>query len=128
MSFEEAEVLKERAESFLRNAERLISEGVYDLAAFNLEQYCQLILKYKLLVKTGTYPRTHSIIRLLRELSKVAEDVGALLKSREAIIYLTKVEDAYIGARYLPRRYEEIEVKEMLRFIKEVFKPAIDRI
>ncbi len=128
MSFEEAEILRERAEAFLRNAERLIDEGVYDLAAFNIEQYCQLLLKYKLLIKTGTYPRTHSIIRLLRELSKVSKDVEVLLKSREAIIYLTKIEDAYIGARYLPRRYEEIEVKEMLRFVKEVFRPVIERI
>ena len=54
MSFEEAEVLRERAESFLANAERLVEEGVYDLAAFSIEQYCQLILKYKLLLKTGT--------------------------------------------------------------------------
>ncbi len=128
MSLEEAEILRERAEAFLRNAERLIVERVYDLAAFNLEQYCQLILKYKLLVKTGTYPRTHSIIRLLRELSKIAKNVDELLKSRESVIFLTKIEDAYIGARYLPRRYEEVEVKEMLRYVKEVFKPALDKV
>jgi len=128
LSLEEAEILRERAEAFLRNAERLIVERVYDLAAFNLEQYCQLILKYKLLVKTGTYPRTHSIIRLLRELSKIAKNVDELLKSRESVIFLTKIEDAYIGARYLPRRYEEVEVKEMLRYVKEVFKPALDKV
>ena len=128
MSLEEAEILRERAEAFLKNAERLIAEGIYDLAAFNIEQYCQLMLKYKLLIKTGTYPRTHSIIRLLRELSKIAEELKGLLNNREAMIYLTKIEDAYIGARYLPRRYEEIEVKEMLRFTKEVFKHAINEI
>lgn len=37
-------------------------------------------------------------------------------------MYLTKIEDAYIGARYLPRRYEKNEVKTMLDFVKEVFK------
>ncbi|RLE53676.1 MAG: DNA-binding protein, partial [Candidatus Methanomethylicota archaeon] len=100
----------------------------YDLAAFNIEQYCQLMLKYKLLIKTGTYPRTHSVIRLLRELSKIAEELKELLSSREAMIYLTKIEDTYIGARYLPRRYEKVEVEEMLRFTREVFKPAIDKI
>ena len=63
MSFEEAEILKERAEAFLRNAKRLIEEKEWDLAMFSLEQYSQLILKYKLLVKYGTYPRTHSIRR-----------------------------------------------------------------
>jgi len=128
LSFEEAEILKERAEAFLKNAEKLVTEGIYDLAIFNMEQYCQLILKYKLLIKTGTYPRTRSIIRLLRELSKIVEELKGLLNSKEAMIYLTKIEDAYIGARYLPRRYEEIEVKEVLRFIKEVFKPATNKI
>ena len=126
MSFEEAEVLRERAESFLANAERLIEEGVYDLAAFSIEQYCQLILKYKLLLKTGTYPRTYSIIRLIRLLSTVSPSLGTLLEGENNILYLTKIEDAYIGARYLPRRYEESEVRGMLRFVKEVFKGAVE--
>ena len=128
MSFEEAEVLRERAESFLANAERLFEEGVYDLAAFSIEQYCQLILKYKLLLKTGTYPRTYSIIRLIRLLSTVSPSLGTLLEGENNILYLTKIEDAYIGARYLPRRYEESEVRGMLRFVKEVFKGAVEGI
>ena len=33
MSFEEAEILRKRAEDFLRNAERLVEEQVWDLAA-----------------------------------------------------------------------------------------------
>ena len=66
VSFEEAELLRLRAETFLRNAERLYAEGEYDLAAFGVEQYCQLMLKYKLLLKTGAYPHTHSLIRLVR--------------------------------------------------------------
>jgi len=125
MSFEEAEILRERAEDFLRNAERLLEEGVYDLAAFNIEQYCQLILKYKLLVKTGTYPRTHSIMRLIRMLSETSGNLSELLRG-DRILYLTKIEDAYIGARYLPRRYEESEVRSMLKFVREVFKPLVD--
>jgi len=72
VSFEEIEILKERAESFLKNAEELFLKEVYDLAAFNIEQYCQLIVKYKLLVKTGTYPRTRSLIKLLRLLSNIS--------------------------------------------------------
>lgn len=126
MSFEEAEILKERAEAFLTNSERLIGEGFFDLAAFSLEQYCQLMLKYKLLLKTGTYPRMHLLTRLLRELSKIAPNVSPLLEKEDSILLLTKLEDAYIGARYLPRRYQEVEVKALLRFVKEVFKPIID--
>lgn len=125
MSLEEARVLEERAKAFLRNAERLLEEGVYDLAAFNIEQYCQLILKYKLLVKTGTYPRTHSIIRLIRELSKIDEKASRLLRD---VIMVTKIEDAYIGSRYLPRRYEREEVEAMLKYVKEVFEVVMDEL
>ena len=128
MSFEEVELLKERAEMFLENAKHLIEKGVYDLAAFNIEQYCQLILKYKLLVKTGTYPRTHSLTRLINELSKLVENVNILLEKEEYFLMLTKIEDAYIGSRYLPRRYSKIEVEAMLRYVTEVVKPLVERI
>ena len=120
MSFEEAELLRFRAEAFLRNAERLYAEGEYDLAAFSIEQYCRLMLKYKLLFKTGSYPRTYSLIRLVRELAKAAEGAKRLL---EDIVMLTKIEDAHIGSRYLPRRYEKEEVEAMLKYVKEKFKP-----
>jgi len=120
VSFEEAELLRLRAEAFLRNAERLYAEGEYDLAAFNVEQYCQLMLKYKLLLKTGTYPRTHSLIRLVKELAKIARGAEKLL---EDILILTKIEDAYIGSPYLPRRYEKEEVEAMLIFVKENLNP-----
>jgi HEPN domain-containing protein len=122
LSFEEAETIRERAEDFLRNARDLFDKGVYDLAAF-IEQYCQLILKYKLLVKTGTYPRTHSILRLIRELSKITREVETLLND---IVMLTKIEDAYIGSRYLPRRYERAEVEAMLRFVEERFRSVVE--
>jgi len=122
VSFEEAELLRLRAEA-CRNAERLYAEGEYDLAAFGVEQYCRLMLKYKLLLKTGAYPRTHSLIRLVRELAKAAEGAGRLL---EDVVMLTKIEDAYIGSRYLPRRYEREEVEAMLRYVSEKFKPVVD--
>lgn len=128
MSFEEADVLRERAESFLKNAEDLYKKGILDLAAFNLEQYCQLMLKYKLLLKTNTYPRIHSITRLVGELSQLSPDLKPLLDNEENILYLTKIDDFYIGARYLPRRIERIEVKGALKFIEKVFKPLVDRI
>jgi HEPN domain-containing protein len=127
VSFEEAEILRERAESFLRNAEELFLKGVYDLAAFNIEQYCQLIVKYKLLMKTGAYLRTRSLIKLLRLLSNISGGLDMLFEGRN-IVMLTKIEDAYIGARYLARRYEKGEVEEMLKFVLEVFKNVIERI
>ncbi|MEM0329531.1 MAG: HEPN domain-containing protein [Nitrososphaerota archaeon] len=115
MSADEAEILRMRAHAFLRNARRLLDEGEYDLAAFNIEQFCQLILKYKLLIRTGTYPRTHSIIRLLRDLDKLVPEKNLARFIDSEIILLTKMEDAYIGSRYLPRRYERREVEELLK-------------
>ncbi|MCL7401788.1 MAG: HEPN domain-containing protein [Thaumarchaeota archaeon] len=128
MSFEEAELIRERAQMFLENAKRLIEEGFYDLAAFNIEQYCQLILKYKLLIKTGTYPRTHSLTRLVSELSKLASTLNILIDKEEYLLMLTKIEDACIGSRYLPRRYSRIEVEAMMKFIAEVVKPLVEKI
>ena len=95
---------------------------------FGLEQYCQLILKYKLLIKTGTYPRAHSITYLLKLLSSISQEVNTLLENDENSIILTKIEDAYISSRYLPRRYDEREVKVVLRFVKEVFNPVVERV
>ena len=96
LSFEEAEILKDRAEAFLRNAEYLISVSEWDLAIFCIEQYCQLILKYKLLIKSGSYPRTYSIRELIKRLSLYDRKIEILLEDENNLLYLTKLEDAYI--------------------------------
>jgi len=43
LSLEEADIVRRRAEGFLRNAESLMGEGERDLAVSNLEQYCRLM-------------------------------------------------------------------------------------
>ena len=126
MSFEEAEVMRRRAEAFLRNARRLIEEGEYDLGIFNLEQYCQLLLEYKLLIKKGSYPRTHSIRRLIRELGVFEPKVLELANDVRNLHYIARLEEAYIASRYLPITYEESEVKDIMRFVLEVFKPLVE--
>jgi HEPN domain-containing protein len=128
VSFEEAELLRIRAESFLRNALRLIEEGEADIAVFSLEQYCQLILKYKLLVYTGSYPRTHSIRLLIRELGRVDSRILVLVNDVRNLHYVARLEEAYISSRYLPYKYTIEEVKDISRFILEVFKPIVDSI
>jgi len=125
LSFEEAEILRKRAHSFLRNAERLLEEGEYDLAVFSLEQYCQLLLKYKLLVIKGTYPRTHSLRRLIRELGRSREEVLVLINDVRNLHYIARLEEAYIASRYLPLTYEEAEVRDLMRFVKEVFSRVV---
>ena len=42
-------------------------------------------------------------------------------------MYLTRIEDAYIVARYLPRRYERKEVEELLKFA-ERFREVVENI
>jgi HEPN domain-containing protein len=125
LSIEGAEVLKERAYAFLKNAKRLFEEKEYDLSAFNIEQFCQLLLKYKLLIKTGTYPRTHSLLRILRELDAAYPEKNLSSFIESELLYLTRLEDVYIVSRYLPRRFERREVEELLAFA-ERFKDVIE--
>jgi len=126
LPLEEAELLRRRAHSFLRNAERLLDEGEYDLAIFNLEQYCQLILKYRLLVAKGTYPRTHMLRRLIRELGSVDEGVLVLVEDVGKLHYIARLEEAYVASRYLPITYEEAEARDLMRFVKEVFMRVVE--
>jgi HEPN domain-containing protein len=121
MSFDEIEILKDRAYAFFENSKRLLQEGQYDLAAFNIEQFCQLIIKYKLLMKTGAYPHIHSTVRLLRALGKAVPNLKVESFIEKNVMYLTKIDDAYIGARYLPRRYEKGEVEQLIKFVEEEF-------
>lgn len=126
MSLEEAEVIRKRAEAFLRNAEHLLRSGEWDLAVFNMEQYCQLILKYKLLVKTGSYPRTHSLRRLIRELARFHPDMSSLVEDEGKLHYVARLEEAYITSRYTPYVYEEREALSLYRFVVEEFKKVVD--
>ena len=96
------------------------------MAIFSLEQYCQLILRYKLLVRAGGYPRTHSLRRLIRELGRYNEKILKLVEDEGSLLYVTKLEDAYIASRYLPREYEEREVGDAYRFVVEVFMRAVE--
>ncbi len=110
--------LKERARRFHELAMVAFERGYYDLAAFNLEQACQLLLKAELLRTRGGYPRTHSLVRLLRELGR--EEFA-----RENIGHLTKLEDAYITSRYYVREFHREEIEELLRFY-ERFRAEVD--
>ncbi|MEO3992967.1 MAG: HEPN domain-containing protein [Desulfurococcaceae archaeon TW002] len=55
------------------------------------------------------------------------QEVSELLTKEEYVILLTKLEDTYISARYFPRRYEDVEARILLRFVKKVFKPIVER-
>ncbi|RZN57267.1 MAG: DNA-binding protein [Candidatus Methanomethylicota archaeon] len=128
MSFKEAELLRKRAEAFLKNALYLINENEADLAMFNFEQYCQLILKYKLLIIKGTYPRTHSLRQLIKELSEINPKIAILIEDIKNLHYIARLEESYISSRYLPFEYTIEEVKDISKFVIEVFKPLVNSI
>jgi HEPN domain-containing protein len=125
VSFEEAKLLRERAEAFLRNAQRLLEEGEAGIAVFDLEEYCQLILKYKLLVYTGTYPRSHSLRQLIIKLGEVNP---LLVSDIRNLHYIARLEEAYMSSRYLPYKYTVEEVRDANKFVLEVFKPLVESI
>ncbi|MEM2824061.1 MAG: HEPN domain-containing protein, partial [Thermofilaceae archaeon] len=93
-----------------------------------LEQYCQLALKCKLLLKTGSYPRTRSLRRLVRELGRIAPELLTLVEDEVNLHYVARLEEAYVAARYMPYSYEEKEVKSLYRFVVEKFKPLVEKV
>lgn len=94
------ELLRKRALSFLRDARSDFEHEDYDLVLFHVEQLIQLYSKYLLYKKIGDYPKTHSIIRLLRDIIRVydAEELNDFLNKNLEAIYL--LEEAYISSRY----------------------------
>lgn len=124
LAADDAELLKSRAEAFLRNARNLMDEHEWDLAMFNLEQYCQLILKYKLLVNRGSYPRTHSLRTLIRILGENSPELLAMVEDSAKLHYVARLE----VSRYLPYRFEEKEVRDVYRFVVEVFRPIVEKL
>jgi len=128
LSFKEAELLRKRAEAFLKNALYLINENEADLAMFNFEQYCQLILKYKLLIIKGTDPRTYSLRQLIKELSEINPKIAILIEDIKNLHYIARLKESYISSRYLPFEYTIEEVKDIGKFVIEVFKPLVNSI
>ncbi len=119
------EILRRRAESFLRNAFDDFERGDYDLVLFHVEQAIQLYAKYLLYRKLGDFPKTHSIVSLLRDLSRIYEskELESFVNSRIELLYL--LEESYITSRYIPREYDLEIAKRALELGKkllEVFK------
>lgn len=114
MREEEVRRFKERADAFLDTAVYNFEKGRYDLAAFNIEQAVQLYVRTKLLELLGEFPRTHSLVTLLRELSRVFKEEEVERFVKENIGMLTK------SSRYYTREFYEEEVKELMEFAHKV--------
>ena len=111
--------LKRRAQAFLKSAQSDYDRGDYDLVLFHLEQAIQLYLKHLLCIRIGDYPKTHSIIRLIRDVIKVYDEGRLKEVYRKNLESLYLLEDSYIASRYFPRQYDR-EISERLpKFVKE---------
>jgi len=117
---ENIRILLKRAESFIKDALENLKRGDYDLAMFHVEQACQLIIKAKLLDLTGYFERTHSLRRLLKDLSTIfkQEELEKFIDENWTI--LRNLEYAYIASRYLPEEFKKDEVDIALRFYKKL--------
>ena len=121
MTMEEVEILGTRSHEYLEEAERLVLDKKWDLAMSSLYLHCELALKSRLLEFGATYPRTHSLRELIRILSKFDPRFSVLFSNENSILRLSRLEEGYISARYLPVRHSSEDVDPLLRFIKEVF-------
>ncbi|MEM2123077.1 MAG: HEPN domain-containing protein [Candidatus Bathyarchaeia archaeon] len=115
---EEIELMYRRAKGFLEAANYMLTRGIYDLAAFNSEQASQLYLKATLLELVGDYPKTHSIIALLRELRRIDEKVeGFIAENREGLHFL---EDSYLTSRYFIKTFDDADGRYLVSLAGKV--------
>ncbi len=116
----EVEIFLKRAESFIKDALEDLKRGDYDIAMFHIEIACQLIVKAKLLDLTGYFERTHSIRKLLKDLSKMYKnkEINDFIDKNWKIMRI--LEYSYIAGRYLQVDFEAKEVKEALKFYEEL--------
>jgi HEPN domain-containing protein len=122
MAKKEIEFLKERSRKFFLNALHLFRKGDYDICAFNLEQSCQLYLKYLIAKKIGDWPKTHYIQELVKRLSEVYErpEINNYLLENE--IFFDDLTDAYFTSRYLPKTFNRNLAKKMIQEYKKFLK------
>ena len=120
------EYLRRKSDEFRKGVDFYMSEGIYSLAAFSLEQSLQLLLKYFLAEKTGDYPKTHSIKKLIDEAGKLCPDIKELMRKNPSLV--GNIESAYILSRYFPTEFRREEVEEMIEFFelcKKVIKNCL---
>ncbi|MCD5396125.1 MAG: HEPN domain-containing protein [Candidatus Pacebacteria bacterium] len=113
--------LLKKAEAFLEDAQYDIKTKKWFLAAFHLEQTCQLYLKYYLFLKLRRFPKTYSLKDLLEGIGKAykkEKEVQKFIKENADVI--GNLEQAYITARYLPVEFFEEQIKNMEEFTQNL--------
>lgn len=113
-------VFLRRAVVFENDARNNFKNGDFDIAMFHLEQAAQLMVKAKLLDLKGSFQRTHSLRRLLSELSDLtgSDELKRFIDMNKRV--LRDLERAYISSRYIYDEFFEEEVKEAFRVVNEL--------
>ncbi len=122
------EFLRDNADAFLRNAEKLLEDSEFKLVAFNSEQAVQLYLKYLISSKLGDFPKTYSLKKLFRDTGSLCPKLFKLFEENTPLI--GDMEFAYIGARCLPTEYTESEVRQMIQLalkVREIVNECLHR-
>jgi HEPN domain-containing protein len=129
VSGERVELLKLRARKFLELSIELLGRGSLDLAAFNMQQACQLRIKASLLKLLGEVPKIHSVRELLgiliMKLSELGfEVISNVVKdfSRRYRDVLADIDSVYTMSRYSEFTYSVNDVKEMISVCSELHK------
>jgi len=131
LSGEYALLLRRRALSMLRLAERLLGEAEYDLAALNAEYAAQLFLKSLLYRLSGEEWRGHSVRVLLGLLAYTLEELGlrdaaekvAELARRNRRI-LAELEEAHTRAVYGALQYSPRQAEALVNAAKRIVELA----
>lgn len=111
----EIQFLKDRAKEFWEEALVLKEKGKYNLAAFHIEQACQLWLKYLILKKVGDFPKTHYLSRLVKEFARAYDNQTILDFYQANELFFDDLEDAYFTSRYFPKTFSQNLVKTLLK-------------
>lgn len=116
-----ADFLKKRADEFLKTADYHTREEMYSLAAFDLEQVCQLYLKYYLFLKLADFPRTHDLEELLEGIGRVyGKEKEVEEFKQENFSLVADLGQAYITARYLPAEFSKQQIETMQGFVQQL--------
>jgi HEPN domain-containing protein len=119
---EEIEFLKKRSKEFYENAKSLFRKRKYNLSAFNLEQSCQLFLKYLIAKKVGDWPKTHYLDELVKELAKAYKKKSILKYFQNKELFFDDLTDAYFTSRYFPREFTQTIVEKMFSEFEDFVK------
>jgi len=125
----EIEFLKKRSIEFYENSKSLFKEGKYNISAFNLEQSCQLFLKYLIAKKIGDWPKTHYLDELIKELAKAYKKKSITKYFQKNEIFFENLTDAYFTSRYFPREFTKsmleklfLEFEKFIKFLEKTLK------